>query len=89
MPRPLSVIGDRVFWRAVLARGCRVRHLPQESVAYRSLWRAHYEEVGESPPDGAQEIGSRVMAASVVAPSFAVGEVWGYSTPCLRPWHSV
>ncbi|MBL8492342.1 MAG: glycosyltransferase family 2 protein [Rhodocyclaceae bacterium] len=61
MPRPFSVIGDRVIWRAILARGCKVGHLPRESVGYRSLWKAHYAALGEDPPADAKEIGGRIL----------------------------
>ena len=64
MPRPFSVIGDRVFWRAILARGLRVGHLPRETVGYRSLWRAQYEALGEIPPPGAKELGPDILAAA-------------------------
>ena len=37
MPREFSMIGDRVFWRAIVARGCRIAHVARESVGYCSL----------------------------------------------------
>jgi hypothetical protein len=64
MPRELSMIGDRVFWRAIVARGCRIAHVPRESVGYRSLWKVHYERAGEAPPGGAKDITELIRAAA-------------------------
>lgn len=64
MPRPLSVLGDRVFWRAILARGLKVGHLPRETVGYKSLWKVQYEALGEAPPPGAKELGPAILAAA-------------------------
>jgi hypothetical protein len=64
MPREFSAIGDRVFWRAIVARGCRIAHVPRESVGYRSLWKVHYERAGEAPPDGAKDVTPRIQEAA-------------------------
>lgn len=73
MPRPLSIVGDRVFWRAILARGLKVGHLPAQTVGYRSLWKNQYEALGETPPPGAKEIGPQVLEAARWW--FALGEI--------------
>lgn len=64
MPREFSMIGDRVFWRAIVARGCRIAHVPRESVGYRSLWKIHYERAGEAPPAGAKDISEQIRNAA-------------------------
>ncbi len=63
MPREFSMIGDRVFWRAIVARGCRIAHVARESVGYCSLWRIHYERAGETPPEGAKDITAEIKEA--------------------------
>ena len=64
MPREFSMMGDRVFWRAIVARGLRIAHVPRESVGYRSLWKIHYERAGETPPEGAKDITELIHAAA-------------------------
>lgn len=56
MPRRLSVIGDRIFWWALRARGLKIAHLPEKTVAYTSLWKSHYLTIGEPSPPGAKDI---------------------------------
>jgi len=63
VPRPLSVIGDRVFLRAILARGCRIGHVPRQSVGYQALWTNLYLALGEVPPEGAKEIHTEIEEA--------------------------
>jgi hypothetical protein len=61
MPREFSMIGDRIFWRAIVTRGCRIAHVPRESVGYRTLWKIHYERAGEAPPEGAKDFTARIQ----------------------------
>jgi len=63
MPREFSMIGDRIFWRALVMHGCRIAHVPRASVGYRSLWKIHYEQAGETPPEGAKDITGLVRDA--------------------------
>ena len=63
VPRPLSVIGDRIFLRAILARGCRIGHVPRQSVGYQALWKNLYLALGEQPPEGAKEIRNEIEEA--------------------------
>jgi glycosyltransferase involved in cell wall biosynthesis len=50
MPRQLSPICDRVFWNAILARGFSSVHNLEPTVAFRTQYRVHYENLGETPP---------------------------------------
>lgn len=61
MPRQFSVIGDRVFWRALLARGYRIAHVPKASVGYTSTWKVQYQALREEPPEGAKEISGEIL----------------------------
>lgn len=54
MPRPLSIIGDRVFWLALQQRGLKIVHLSQPGVNYTTLWQTHYIANGETPPPAAK-----------------------------------
>lgn len=63
MPRQLSVIGDRIFWHALLARKLKIAHLPEKTVAYTSLWKAHYLAIGEALPPGAKDINQETRDA--------------------------
>jgi hypothetical protein len=54
MPARLHVVGDRVMWAAIRASGLRVARLTTPTVRYRTAFRAHYEERGEVPPEGAK-----------------------------------
>lgn len=56
MPAEVALIGDRVFRALLLAHGLRGAHVPQASVGYTTLWRAHYEAIGEAPPPGAKAL---------------------------------
>src|SRR5262245_12193910 len=42
MPKQLGPVCDRLIWAAVQARGLSVAHSPEASVAFRSIYAAHY-----------------------------------------------
>lgn len=54
-PRMLSRIGDRVFWRMLNAQGLKPVVTARPTVNYYTMFRVHYEALGEVPPDGAKE----------------------------------
>jgi hypothetical protein len=56
MPGEVALIGDRVFRAVLMARGLRIAHLPRASVGYTTLWRAHYDAIGEPAPPGAKRL---------------------------------
>jgi hypothetical protein len=59
-PRPLAEVGDRVFWKCIIARDIPFVRITDPTVAYRSAWKVHYEAMGETPPEGTKEaVGNR------------------------------
>lgn len=56
MPRPIACICDRVFKAALHHARYRFAHTRQGTVAYRSLWRAHYAAAGLPPPPGVKQL---------------------------------
>jgi len=55
MPRPFSVMGDRLVWAAIKSRGHRWVRVEEKTVAYFTLWASMYRACGEDPPPGAKE----------------------------------
>jgi hypothetical protein len=56
IPREVSLIGDRVLWKSILARPSIKRvHVATPTVAYTTMWRIHYKAINESPPEFAKE----------------------------------
>ncbi|MET0876302.1 MAG: glycosyltransferase, partial [Tardiphaga sp.] len=56
MPPQAGPIGDRVFWRAVVNQGLTRAHDPRPTVAFRTRYQIHYEQAGETAPEGAKTI---------------------------------
>jgi hypothetical protein len=55
MPRQMSAVGDRIFWRALRARGLSgVAITNPATVNYHCLWESLYRGLGETPPPGAK-----------------------------------
>ena len=54
MPAELGPIGDRILWQAIVARDLRRAHRSRPTVAYRTLYRCHYDGIGEAAPAGAK-----------------------------------
>lgn len=53
MPKDLWGICDRIFLKAIKARGYRTAVAAKPTLAYRTQWAVHYEKMGEPPPEGA------------------------------------
>ncbi|MFT3766514.1 MAG: glycosyltransferase [Minicystis sp.] len=62
IPKHLHLLGDRLIWSAVRALGYRVARWTKPTVAYRTAFRVHYEEEGETPPPGAKDNAAIVEA---------------------------
>lgn len=54
LPRAQAKAGDRVFWRAVLESKLGHTHVPDRTVAFRTIYEAHYRYFGKEPPPGAK-----------------------------------
>ena len=54
IPRQLYVLGDNLFWQALLAGGLKTARNPQPTVAYRTPYQVHYRNIGEPAPAGAK-----------------------------------
>jgi hypothetical protein len=52
MPPQLGPICDTIFWRAVQGRRLRTAHHPQPTVAFRTQYQVHYQNIGEPAPPG-------------------------------------
>lgn len=54
MPKPLSVIGDRIFLGSLRHQGLRAARAPQTTVNYLCTWAFLFEALGEPVPDYAK-----------------------------------
>jgi cellulose synthase/poly-beta-1,6-N-acetylglucosamine synthase-like glycosyltransferase len=54
MPKELSALGDRVFFKAVQQRGMNFAHADHQTVNYTCLYQVCYEMLGETPPPEAK-----------------------------------
>jgi len=54
MPKPLSIIGDRVYLGSLRAQGLRAARNPNVTVNYLCTWAYLFEAIGETPPDYAK-----------------------------------
>jgi hypothetical protein len=52
MPPQLAPAGDMVFWQAILARKLSHAHNRQPTVAFRTQYQVHYQNIGEPAPAG-------------------------------------
>jgi hypothetical protein len=50
MPKQLGPTGDMIIWTAIRARGFLSAHHAEPTVAFRTQYQLHYQNVGESPP---------------------------------------
>ncbi len=55
MPRILSPICDRIFYRGLFARGVRFGFSRSPSVAFRSQYAMHYRAAGRAMPEGIKQ----------------------------------
>ena len=56
MTPELSVIGDRIIFKALRARALRIGWTNSATVFYTSRYRQHYERVGLTPPPNAYQL---------------------------------
>jgi glycosyltransferase involved in cell wall biosynthesis len=54
MPRQLGPICDTIMWQAIGARGLKTAHSRNPTVAFRTQYQVHYQNIGEKPPTGAK-----------------------------------
>lgn len=54
MPKDLSALGDRVFFKWLKQNRYSISHSQNKTVAYRTLWEIHYLIAGELPPANAK-----------------------------------
>lgn len=53
-PKPLTVYGDYVFWNSLRAHPLSGKVMGRATINYRTAWRVHYEQAGETPPPDAR-----------------------------------
>lgn len=56
VPRPLALIGDRIFHAALAGAGCRFAQAERQSVTYVSHQATHYAIMGRPVPTDAHDI---------------------------------
>lgn len=56
MPQELGPNGDRVFWQALCSKGLPKAHNPEPTVAFRTQYDVHYQNLGEEPPIDAKTV---------------------------------
>jgi len=56
MPPEYHIMGDRIFWRAVLESKLPRAYSGKPTVAYRTVHRFHYDFFGVEPPPDAKEL---------------------------------
>jgi glycosyltransferase involved in cell wall biosynthesis len=54
IPKQLSIIGDRLFYKQLQAQQLRAAIVPVKTVNYQCMWESIYRSVSETPPDGAK-----------------------------------
>jgi hypothetical protein len=54
IPRALSIIGDRLFYRELSAQQLRTAVVPVKTVNYHCMWAQIYQSAEETPPAGAK-----------------------------------
>jgi glycosyltransferase involved in cell wall biosynthesis len=55
MPKALHAIGDRIFYSGLKSKKYRFAHTKKKTLAYRSLWKAHYTAAKLDPPVESKE----------------------------------
>lgn len=69
--RNLSITGDQVFWRELLAAGVGHVHCPTPTVNYTTNFAAHWLRLGEAPPAGSK-VNVRLPDGSTTQISYAL-----------------
>lgn len=54
IPRELSIIGDRLFYKELAAQPLRTAVVPVKTVNYHCMWASIYQAAAETPPIGAK-----------------------------------
>lgn len=54
IPRALSIIGDRLFYKELAAQPLRAATVPVRTVNYHCMWASIYQAASETPPIGAK-----------------------------------
>lgn len=52
--KDLSIVGDRIFYRKIIAENLNYVGNSKQTVNYLDLWASHYALIGENPPIGAK-----------------------------------
>jgi len=55
MPPRMKLRGDRFVWKEIVRTGLKCAHTDLPTVAYRTLYRFHYEHFGLLPPANTKE----------------------------------
>ena len=63
MPKQLGPVCDRVLWQAILARGFSHAHCPEPTVAFRTQYQVHYQNLREPAPPRTKTISESTGAA--------------------------
>jgi len=54
IPQEVSIVGDRVFYKAVKQNSLRSVIAARKTVNYTCMWASIYQAMGEQPPAGAK-----------------------------------
>jgi glycosyltransferase involved in cell wall biosynthesis len=54
MPPKLGPVCDRIYWQSIQKQATPTSHAPAPTVCFRSLYKVHYEILGEPAPRGAK-----------------------------------
>lgn len=54
MPKPLSIVGDRIFRHALRDAGLKFTAVDHATVNYLCTWSTFFQAIGETPPDYAK-----------------------------------
>lgn len=55
MPNEFASVGDRIFYKKIMAEKLNFVTNTKKTVNYLDLWESHYIAIGEAPPDGAKK----------------------------------
>ena len=54
MPKPLAIVGDRVYFRSLRGQHLKAARTPHATVNYLCTWAVFFTAIGETPPDYAK-----------------------------------
>lgn len=55
MPNEFASVGDRIFYKKIMAEKLNFVANIKKTVNYLDLWESHYVAIGEASPDGAKK----------------------------------